>query len=1207
MSESTLRIILIIALVIVVLAAIVVAIVWWRRKRAAAAPPRASGPAIGEQLRKLWQPFYRHIPARALHFPTIVVVGDAGVGKTHSVGCHVDWRGQSHQFLPSVDHGAALQLYLGPEVVVHELSAPLLHDVSGDAKRALQTLWRNMGPSATLVLALDARTLLTTPPAALRELAQLVRGKIGLFPARCRASTEVRVYLGHLDQIEGYEEFAAAIGSSHGPLELDPSGEGPSDAERLVEAFDAHLAHALTHRSGEEFDRMVGFYAVLPKLIAGLTPLLEGLRGKDEPFADRHPARRLYLGSSVPRSHVGNPYKVDSSQIAGSLRRQRRRGLRGGLVLATSLSAVAGGLLYWHAQRIEAAADEVEKFRQLAVFDADGGDLDDNEEAATEAVARAFSAMHDSEILWFERTFEADKREIDRDFEAAIRTAYLEPRLTRDDADRVELLYVTTLIYASRDNELGELIDANLSTWAAELDEPGIHLSERVITSYIQSSREPYAGTVLYPAGIEQGGREWPDYLAELDAALHDHTIAPEEAERLRSDLPELRGLHHYEVLAKLLKIVQGDPLLGDRLAPLLSQRYDAWTIRNHDALADLRATIEQLVVEPALTKSWGLARLVRELERLPSVKSKPYAVEFEQLRIDSEVLDAAIMRSRRHELIADVLDRLALDLPEGGRAFFSKDAHFRDAGLVKGYGEGPTGKISGFYTKAAFDAQVAPVLAFASARASEGSTPEASEPSDEPSLDAEPAPASAPLELTREDQAQLDAAIRNATKAYADAYHQELILYYDSFEFHPDSEVTLPFAIKAFAQPSSWFTDFLLAVSRNAALELPEQDPGEYYEPMKQALDDFGPLITLLAEEGGELPGLAPYQALLSNLQQQVVVAVALTGDPMAEELGGRLSGLGGMALRVAQGTERDSSELVEGWLFESGLDRRWFDPFMAPTRSVRRLAFADLDAKLASAWRYDVRKLVDPLLGQYPFDPSMREEASIDDIEAIVRQQGEAPGSFWEAFERLIRPAMKQEGLVMLAGVVAPSGMLAMAHDLERTSGLLWDAKGERKPLEVVIEIDALPTELFDGRAASMASISSGSASIFGFNQRPEPQTMAIEWWNQDTSVVLLKMTAPESNGRDESRYRLVTSGTFSFYRLLDQGLSRDFGKQVTPTEVAITRATRCDRRGPSGTRGMKMSWPVALDSSGKQVRSVSVVIVSDPWAAFAVRSCL
>jgi len=37
------------------------------------------------------------------------------------------------------------------------------------------------------------------------------------------------------------------------------------------------------------------------------------------------------------------------------------------------------------------------------------------------------------------------------------------------------------------------------------------------------------------------------------------------------------------------------------------------------------------------------------------------------------------------------------------------------------------------------------------------------------------------------------------------------------------------------------------------------------------------------------------------------------------------------------------------------------------------------------------------------------------------------------------------------------------------------------------------------------------------------------------------------------------------------------------------------------------MKMSWPVALDSSGKQVRSVSVVIVSDPWAAFAVRSCL
>jgi type VI protein secretion system component VasK len=311
-------------------------------------------------------------------------------------------------------------------------------------------------------------------------------------------------------------------------------------------------------------------------------------------------------------------------------------------------------------------------------------------------------------------------------------------------------------------------------------------------------------------------------------------------------------------------------------------------------------------------------------------------------------------------------------------------------------------------------------------------------------------------------------------------------------------------------------------------------------------------------------------------------------------------------LALAVARndGKEKDYRLLVEDWLFGSGLDPAWYGPFLAPAQAVHQRGLLDIRATVATAWLYDVRPLAQPVLTKYPFDPSASEDASVEDIEMILRQQGE-PGTFWDSFERLIRPAMRPGEWAMVPGVAPPRGMLAMAGDLERSSKLLWNDKGERVPIQVVIRIKALPSELYDGKVASMVIVSSGGESVSGFNQRPEPQLLPLEWWDQQDSAVVLKMTAPESNGNDESRYRLVAGGTFSFHRLLDLGISREFGKLVTPTEVAISRGTYCDRR-PVGTRGMNMSWSVTLDTSGNEIRNVSVVLDSDPWKPFAVRNC-
>lgn len=1202
--------VLIVALIVLVLAALVWAIMVWRRRRAESAD---SGPSVKSQLRELWRPFYQRLPTRAQHYPTVVVLGEVGVGKTHAISTHVDWRGQTNQFQQSVDQGAAMQLYLGPDVVIHELSAPVLRDVSREVKRALQGLWRNMGPSATVVLVVDARTLLATPPDALRELAQLVRGKISLFPERCRESLDVRVYLAHLDQLEGYEEFASVLGSNYGPLDLGALGAGGGDATKFVAGFDAHLAYALTSRSGEEFDRILGFYGVLPSLIDGLRPILETLAGEHEPFANSYPASGLYLGSLLPRSCVGRPFEIARSLIAQSIGRARRRGLGGSIAMGTGIMAVVSGLMLWHSSRIRAAEDNIVAF--IDVLDA-CPDASSDETRAAEQATNLLVAMDDSEILWFSSAFQDRKLEVDEHFEDAIRLAYLEPQLA--DPSRVKLLYVTSLIYASRDNELGKLIDENRVMWADELG-----LSEWVIEYYLDRSYTPYGKPVQLPDEIEHTGSEWSKYIKQLDRVLQQGTMSVDDAATLRRDLPVLLGPRQYQVLVDVRDILGEDPDLNDRLQPLLTGELDSWSDAQHAALAELAEKIEHLNVSPGDTASWGLVDLVAELERTPL--PDPYddfKLEVDGITLEGRTLAAVILRSQRHERIDAVRRRIWEQRAEGGREFFGANVRPPAAGVINGYGGGPTEKISGYYTRASFERHVAPVLRFAGAQLSSESgaavlepdptpapAPDAApaEPSAaEPEVAADAAPSPAPkLDITREDAHGLDLAIRDATAAYAAAYRSELLDYYQSFELDSASEMTLPFVFKAFVKPSSWFMEFLLAVSRNATLELPEDN--EYFVPMARALEDFSAFKTLMIEDGGAVPGIEPYQALLAELQSILEGSAGADGERGAPELSMRLSALGALTLSAMQGTATDYDAQVELWLLDSGLDRHWHAPFRAPVKQTRALGIQNIEWELQIAWTQEVRPIVRPMLHLYPFNPRSGVDVEVADLEQLSLRQGKVPGAFWLAFDRLIAPAMTVDGgqFDMYDDVKAPHGMLVLVRDLERMSSTLWDEDGARVPLKVVMKVHALPKEPYQARVAAMAYLRSGGAAIYGFNQRPEPQTLALEWWNQGGSLISLEMKA--AIGEDTRSFAIEEDGAFSFFRLLDRGKDiKSPDPRATITETAINAATRCFPGDPSATVGLDVRWAVPLSGAGAAKRTVRMTIVSDPWSAFAVRDC-
>ncbi len=1182
--------------------ALLVAVVWasvvWRRRRLAAAPARHVGPSLTTYLPRLWRPFYAMIPARARHFPTVVVMGAAGAGKTHAISSHVDWRGQANQFRRSVDHDAALQLYLGPNVVVHELSGPLLRDVSGGARLALWRMWRRMGPSATVVLVLDARTLLTTPAAALRELAQLVRGKVALFPVRCQMSLAVRVLLSHADQIEGYEAFAAVVGADHEPLDLEGLGPDVRDAAELVATFDAHLAYALTTRGGEAFDRLVRFYKSLEALLTGLGPLLVALRGQDEPHAAPLRPGGLYLGSLAPRSYVGRPFAISEELISASIFRHHRRGLRGGLAVAACGVAVVAGLMHWHRLQIRDAEERMEEFAErvaltLGVKDCKKRKPTETQLDAASAEAAAIHAYQESEHLWLASAYVARKTAIEERFERAIRGAYLYPMI-ECSGDRLKLHYVMALLYASDENDLGRIILKNLDQWSREVE-----LSENVIRHYVEASSldmsgvEPEEPPGLATMGGE--GRGWSLYIEKLQDMLTKPTITAEEAEQL-SRVPTLLSPKDYAVLMEVRAAFdRADRLRGRFEQLLIREPIDLWTERQYEMLRAIEAVVRarvRRVTEAGDTTGWGLGELVNALNSRPPALTEefPITVNDEVVTLEGPALSVLFERSRSQILIGRVLGRISAAKRSAGAAFCHESEPLDPAGGVAGYGGRATGTISGSYTKAGYQQRVEPVLRFASQHLGP-----ALRESHNDALDA--------LGLTRDDATRLDGAIRAHTKEYAEAYQHELLDYYASMELDAATEFTLPFVLQAFMQSSTWFTDFLRAVSDNAALDLPPDDP--YFEPLAQALATFKPLVDLLANKDGLIPGLGPYRKILANLEP------ALGGTPESRDGAGlrdRLTPLGNLTLTALHNPGSDFEAQVEQWLEGAGLGDTWHAPFLMPVEEARRLGLENIEVEVERAWEDEVKPVVQPLLAAYPFSPASTVDVDVDEMEMLVRAQGKDPGTFWSTFDRLIGPATERIAGVreMLVELAEPAGMLAMAHDLERTSRILWDADGKRIPLKVVLVPQVLPKEPHEERFAAMAYVRSGGSAVYGFNQRPDPQTLELQWWNQGISVVSLEMRPKEANAGARTT-AIEEEGAFSFYRLLDRAENVRFPRRrPTLSEAAIERATRCAPGQAVGSKPLTAVWSVAVGETLLATRNVEMEIRSDPWLAFSVRSC-
>ena len=572
------------------------ALVWTqlsKRQRQRGSQDGAAG-LTANTLRQLWEQFLARLPRgpRALvaRYPSVVVFGPTGSGKSQVIRSFVDWQGQSSQFLPSLIDNPLAQIYLGHRLLVEELGAQILHNNAPVVQEALRRLWaplcKERAPMALVTLKLP--TLERSSPEERAELGYQLRGKLALLGKLVGGAVEVRVVLTHMDQVPGFVSFARFCAAHQIPLSLPIAGATQvKDVATAAEALAKYLPLALTKLDAAEYRQVVTFLKEVPRVALALEglllPLLEWSVSSAAPSVDR-----LYLFSTTDGAHGSNPFAGRRVQpISGLAARLKAilppwlRGAQWHLLAASGILALAAIVIISsavrHGRAIRRASEAVETFAETVHrAQVTLGDVRESPavRTASHEAREALDVLNVTEGTWaIHNVLYRGSRMLVKDkFLETTRNAYFLPLLGRFGAQRdtERTLHTLAVIYAARDNALGSLVNSELRDIANSLE-----ISDAVITDYINMSEQGWQSAAAVPwqrllSGAPPAAAQpqtWLRFFREVQQAYRLQGVTPEQLRQLQqSSAPLLRvadAVRGKRKLAQMLNaIAEESPLV---------------------------------------------------------------------------------------------------------------------------------------------------------------------------------------------------------------------------------------------------------------------------------------------------------------------------------------------------------------------------------------------------------------------------------------------------------------------------------------------------------------------------------------------------------------------------------------------------------------------------------------------------------------------
>lgn len=1195
-SASPYRGWLLLALGILLLLAAGAALSWWlrRRRQRGATSLGAPPPMSANRLSRIRQHFLAALPllqrAAVKDLPCAVVLGPAGSGKSKLVAVDVDWQRQSRQFLPSHTSDSLLKLYLGPDSVVQEVSAPLLEDDTPQAFRALRKLWKaslGQGQHALAVLVLDVRWLAQTPPDEVRRTAQLMRGKLNLLAEVRRAPVETRLCLTHMDSLEGFEDFSQLLHSHRVPLSfaMPPAGE-EGEVASLLQAQEQYLALGLTSLPVESFERLERFYSQgqgpFEALARFTTALLEG---GTLAFVPR--LSRVYLFS--PSVRAAGVLSVPSEAHDAQALRQRyvRTHLKRAAVLAAACSLpmlAAYAHFSWRLSQAQALVgrfeDTVQRMRDQGQ-EVSGSVVQDQVLAAGQAMDGMWRATSYWPTLPY--SFTEAREDLRQRLTRGIREAHLRPALERchaqpDTCRPEQVVFMLAALHASREEPLGQFVLSSLRSrraWGfvgqqqqgastAESDSleskrswlTAVNLVESLVGDYVVISDKPWQAPTTaeaywarwpFPEAFTLEGQlaPWQAHFKRLDEFLRAQSVEPWPLDRLNAELEALQE-ERLQLQAWLddsaifINLPRALDLLKASEARVDTSRFKGvastlqaveWMNKNRELLAAVLRMEEEMYTGLKAAQKMSVAELlVRDGVWQPSASTKgPFQVTVMQSPLYFQPGDSS---RQMHQAILRHYERT-------GRLPFGSDRSEESSSSLSA--------VSVYEERLMFDTRIRPLVDEFTQRLKSA-------------------------ELPVEEVSHRQEHVRRRVDQFALRYRQRLFQRVGSYRFHAPTPRLLSEELSRLTQPSSELVDMLRDVAKGASLEPLE---GPYYESLRNAMVPFKPVVQLMKpDESGSYVLLNPYRALLAQLSDELHAvprggAQAAPAEAAGKEGGGAarltelLTPLGRIAFSMMLEEEGSYLRRVDAWLDQQGIIGELRQPFRQPFLAVRELGKQELEQTLQSQWEGTWARMLRPMMSRYPFHLTATQEVEPGDLEVLRRQDG----AFWSFVDRVLTPVCEERGTewavrgALRDRLTLPENMLPTLSRLSRLSRMLWDAEGRPRPLMLQVMPLPLPPAPTPGSFVTLGALKCGKTAAFAYNQSPAWQAFPLEWWDQQTASLVLEVKAPEQQATQYGSLEKSRSA-WSCFRLLEasqptgeqQRLWRLRGRDAEETQYAM-----------------------------------------------------
>jgi hypothetical protein len=371
-----------------------------------------------------------------------------------------------------------------------------------------------------------------------------------------------------------------------------------------------------------------------------------------------------------------------------------------------------------------------------------------------------------------------------------------------------------------------------------------------------------------------------------------------------------------------------------------------------------------------------------------------------------------------------------------------------------------------------------------------------------------------------------------------------------------------------------------LSELSKQTALEWPEGNPlFESFDGVRAPFDFARVVVPLDAQEG--TPLLDEYFDLIAGAAQ------ALSGAPGKKKEGDKkpdgppgldsmLSPVGQLAYAIHFEADDSLARAVEEWLLTADIPSDVDGPFVTAHQLIYSQGLREVETKVAKAWEDLEASHIAPLRNVYPFRKGATESVSLKALENAFHPEG----AFWSGVGGLFGQVLvEKRGQWRLrpsnyGDVELPTGMIATLNWAGRMRNLLWDTKGDKKPLVVGVRPDGLPRDVFAGHLVVMTYLKVADDSAFGLNLRPDFQRVSLPWWEPTTAAVGAGFSV-DGVGPKVFREYSIPDTEWSLFRLLDT-------------------AAEAPRKG-SG-----WSWLVGSPVLGNSLR-LSFFLESDPRAIF------